>query len=188
MNMCYNLITMKRLQLGVAILISIVTAFTPAMELHLDNYAKVYQILYPTRGAGYIHRRTSCVVKYAKKYKLDPIVMARLQVVESSGRWWLRHNSDVFGLYGIDYSHWSQRLWYIDDGALIKKLSTNKIENYKYLKRIGYNTEIAAYALRWFINTYGGYEQGLYRYGGFCIKGADADKGITYVDKVMRGY
>ena len=135
-----------------------------------------------------IYQKMVVVMKNSKRYELDPIILSRLGVVESSFNHTKKNaKGDCLGLYQINYAIHREKLSSVKCEALSIVYESDKKCLRKYLLRIGYNTTVACIILRNYMKSQGNIERSLLKFGGWrSKKGKKNPKGAyTYLSKVL---
>jgi len=133
----------------------------------------IIQEMIANTKSGYVRRKTEAVMYYSMQYNIDPIVLTRLGMVESSFRHWkINKFTHCAGIFQINQDLWQLLLYQVDSGKLGKHIIKNNITNTtKYFLRIGYSTQMACIILRNYLDRYDGdYEKTLKIYGGWLSK------------------
>jgi len=146
------------------------TCITDSVSLPVEKV--VYDIIAKTRS-GHIQRKVDCVMKYSAESKLDPLIMAKLGIAESSFiHSKINRFTGCLGIYQINPHWWSHLAWVACDRKYANYLNKHKGTNVtNVLMFIGVNTDSACIILREYLDAYDeDYERALLKFGGFAAK------------------
>jgi len=176
---------MKKLIL--LLLTFVITTCTDSPPFNLTGYIR--DMIAITRS-GHIDRKTYCVMKYAEKYFIDPIVFTKLGLAESSfistqvNKW-----SGAVGLFGIMPKYWKHLPYHVIDGKYKNYLHKHKGTNYlKVMKFIEANTQMGAIVLSTYLKRHNNdYREALITYGGWRAKRFKhrTEKRDAYINKIL---
>lgn len=177
---------MKKLILIILLLITLSSYKVYKMSDAEKNYYCIKQEIQETKS-GNSERKLHCVYKYADMYNIEPVILHRLILTESSWREWAENkNTGALGLGQILPKWWNHLLWHVDNGRLGKHIQEKNIKHTKrYYKRIGYGTEMTACIMSNMLFSYDTYPKALYVYGGYRKKTACKKKYTWYTNSIL---
>lgn len=104
-----------------------------------------------------VDRYTEVIDMYGEKFRLGKRVVASIIFIECRFQWWRTSPAGCVGPMQVSPGHWKHLCYSqeIDNGHLAAYLRAKGITNpRRYMRRIGYGTELGCYILRFIMDQY----------------------------------
>ena len=126
--------------------------FKPDVKKYIVRNMKKYKV-----NLKHTNRYYEVITNQAKRYNLDPFLVARITRNESEFKWWAKSPKGALGPMQVMPIHWEHALYHIDNGKLGRKIHKYGITNTKqFYTRIGYGIELGCNAFKFFKAYAGG--------------------------------